>query len=258
MVKKKKIEEDLDLENDYMDEELYNDDLDYDYLSDSKIKDFDDLSDTPPVNALGFAHEFAKESGSAKHFKEIPKEIRTSFLNEEDKNAVKHHARTFRNWKYIEKILKLREREDDYKSQLDVFTIKDKETLIQYLQSTNRDYLIRVVDDLEQEEIKQLVTHITKELKPFKLQDIVLRKKQELKDIVTEYDELYQTPEYIDDMDNSGKMFDTIIVSYGKDGKGASHSIMQINAVKNEDIQKDTNEQRKFSLLDSIKRRFSN
>ena len=243
MVKKKNYEDDEDLSE--IEEELE---------EERDLPDFE--GDEMPENAMGLAHQINKESETIKAFKDMPRETRFSFLDHEDKQEIKHHARSYRTWKYIEKIISLRVEEDKKRKEIltNLKNISTKEYLKSYLKNINREYLISVVEDLTEDEIKDIVAYI-KTIKPNYMLETIEQKKQKMDLLYNEYKETDTKPEYIDDMDNLGKIVDTSIISMGYKGNAAQHSVMTINAVKNEDIRKEVEEKTKFSLLDAFKRR---
>lgn len=238
-------EEDLDDETEDLDEGLDSDD---------DILGGDDL----PNNPMALANQISKESDTVKHFKDMPKETRFSFLNETDKVEIKHFARTYRNWNYIKKILDLRIQEDKekQKAKLSIKEIETREDFKEYLEVTNREYLIRVLEDINDDDLSDLIRFIKEDVKENYFQNTIENQKEKMDTLFEEYREQSDTPSYIDDMDNLGKVVDTTVVSMGYKGNAAQHSVMTINAVKNEDIQKTAQEKSSFSFLDAIKRRF--
>ena len=231
-------EEDLDLDLDEGEEDL-------------------DLDDDIPENPMGLAHQISKESAAAKNFKELSREVKYSFLDGEDKREVKHFANTYRNWKYIEKIIDLRGEEDigvsDHRQNL--VLIKDANTLKTYFEDIGRHYLVTDIEDLEEEDLKKLVEHV-KTLKENKFLQSLDNKKERMKNLYEDYNELHKTPDYIDDMGNMGKIMNTSITSMGYKGNAAKHSVMTINAVRNEDIQRVSEEKAEFSFMDAFKKKF--
>ena len=215
---------------------------------------FDDM----PMNPMGLAHQINKESETVKHFKDMPKETRNAFLDKEDKSEIKHHARAYRTWHYIEKILELRVEEDKLRKEVisKIQNIKTKEQLKEYLKFMKRDYMLNNVDDLSDEDVALLVKHVLL-LKPNNMLETIEKKKAEISLLYTEYNINSKTPEYVDDMDNLGKVVDTTILSMGYKGNAAQHSVMTIQAIKNEDVMRDVEKKSTWSLLDSIKRKFS-
>lgn len=241
MAKKKDYDEDIDEEEFNLDD-------------DTGLPEIS--GDEMPENAMGLAHQINKESETIKAFKDMPRETRFSFLDNEDKAEIKHHARSYRTWKYIEKIIFLRVQEDKKRKLIlsNLKKIDDKKILIQYLKDINRDYLISVVEDLTKEELIQIIEFV-KKIKPNYMLETIEQKKQKMDLLYNDYKLIDTKPEYIDDMDNLGKVVDTSIISMGYKGNAAQHSVMTINAVKNEDIRKEVEEKTKFSLLDAFKRR---
>lgn len=257
MARKKKQEEEFDF--DLEDEDEDEPEMDEEDLDEPEDANENDIvnPDVMPENPMALAYQINKESDTIKSFKDLPKETRFSFLDSVDKLEIKHHARAYRNWKYIEKIIRLRTLEDDNK--LDTYNkmklVKDKDMLRQYLKEINKDHLISVLEDMDDDDVTKCIERI-KELKPNYILELIEKNKLKNKMIYDTYETENVMPNYIDDMDNLGKVADTTIISMGYKGNAAQHSIMSINAVKNEDIQKVANEKTKFSLLDSIKRRF--
>lgn len=255
--KKNKYEDDEDYILDEEDEDLEDeDDEDENVPSDADDKDVIE-PDIMPENPMALAYQINKESETIKSFKDLPKEVRFSFLDSTDKVEVKHHARAYRNWKYIEKIIRLRTLEDENK--LEYYNkyklVKCRDDFKQLLKDINKDHLIAVVEDLEDDELDKFIKQL-KQIKPNYMLDLIEKNKEKNKMIYETYEYENTMPSYIDDMDNLGKVSDTTIISMGSGGKAAQHSIMSINAVKNENIEKQAQEKTRFSLLDSIKRRF--
>jgi len=260
---KKEIEEEIDQDNYIIDDEedeIKEEELEQDLNSDEFDINTDNNSldeSEMPSTPMGLAHQITKESDTVKNFKELPREVKLSFLDNNDKVEVKHHARAYRTWRYIEKIIDLRIAEDNQiKDTKTIMTeIKSKEDFMEYLKNNKRGYLINDLEDLKKEDIDKLLKHITK-LKTNTFLETIEDKKDSIKDLYEDYREQNETPQYIDDMDNIGKVMDTTVVSMGYKGNAATHSVMTINAVKNENIEKDLREKTKFSLLDSIKNKF--
>jgi len=260
MKKKKEVEEieepNLDYDesdmNDSGDDESLEDDLDFDEKSDGEAPSFEDA----PVNPLAFAHQMSKESDTSKNFKELPREVKYSFFDNNDRVDVKHFSRTYRNHHYIEKIIDLRVKEDAklHETKKNVNRIDSREELIEYFKACNRDYLINDILDLSGAEIAKLIIHV-KGLKHNYFLDTIEKNKTNIKQLYDAYDFENGTPEYIDDMGNIGKIMDTSITSMGYKGNAAQHSVMTIQAVKNEDIQKVAEEKRSFGFMDAIKKR---
>ena len=236
------IEDTSDLIDDY--------DINADINADSMIEEGDDMPSTP----MGLAHQISRESETVKHFKELPREVKYSFLDTEEKREVKHHSRAYRTWKYIEKIIDLRVEEDKKvkENRTNMLDITTRDELEEYFKSCGRNYLINDLDDLDKEEIDMLLNHI-KILKHNHFLDTVENKKSNLSSLYNQYLEDNDTPAYIDDMDNIGKVMDTSITSMGFKGNASAHSVMTINAVKNENIEKDIREKTKFSFFDAIR-----
>jgi len=283
--KKKKKDEDSNWEKDLNEEDLNEDDLnnnenEFDYFNNDDLnynsmgmggiggfnsfgrKDpfgrnsmfFDDM----PMNPMGLAHQINKESETVKHFKDMPKETRNAFLDKEDKGEIKHHARAYRTWHYIEKILELRIEEDKLRKEVisKISNIETKEQLKEYLRFMKRDYMLNNVDDLDPADLDFLIADI-KLLKPNNMLETIEKKKAEITQLYLEYNVNSKTPDYVDDMDNLGKVVDTTILSMGYKGNAAQHSVMTIQAIKNEDVMRDVEKKSSWSLLDSIKRKFS-
>ncbi len=288
MAKSKKKKEEEDFTSEEMDS-TWEDDLNNDKDSDSFDDEYNDLNlnhmgmggmggmgglnsfgrrdpfgrnsmffDDMPMNPMGLAHQINKESETVKHFKDMPKETRNAFLDKEDKSEIKHHARAYRTWHYIEKILELRVEEDKLRKEVisKIQNIKTKEQLKEYLKFMKRDYMLNNVDDLTDEDVALLVEHVLL-LKPNNMLETIEKKKAEISLLYTKYNINSKTPEYVDDMDNLGKVVDTTILSMGYKGNAAQHSVMTIQAIKNEDVMRDVEKKSTWSLLDSIKRKFS-
>jgi len=219
-------------------------------------EDYDNLDDTP-VNPMGLAHQISKESETVKHFKELPREVKYSFLDGEEKRDVKHFARTYRNHQYIEKIIDLRVKEDERlrHARKKVVDIKNRDDLMKYFKACNRDYLLNDIIDLKDSEVDLLIAHVST-LKHNYLLDTIENNKDEIKELYNQYQQENNVPKYIDDMGNIGKVVDTSISSMGYKGNASQHSVMTINAVKNEDIQKVAAEKSSFSFMDAIKSKF--
>ena len=137
---------------------------------------------------------------------------------------------------------------------MNIKDIKSKEQLVKYLEDTNRDYLIHDIDDLEKEEIQKILTHIQK-IKPNYFMQTNTRNKEHFEKLYDSYNIENEAPKYIDDMGNVGRVVTNSIVSMGHKGNAAQHSVMTINAVKNEDIEKKAEDKSSFSFLDAIKKR---
>jgi len=241
MAKKKKEEEPVDL-----------DDEEFNYEQDAETPEFDD----EPVSSLGLAHQISKESDTIKHFKELPREVKYSFLDSEEKREVKHFARTYRSHQYIEKIIDLRVKEDERlrETKQNVNKIKTREDLLDYFKNRSRDYLINDILDLSKESINKLIVHVQGLKKNYFL-DAIEQNKENIKTLYNNYEEETGTPSYIDDMGNIGKVVDTSISSMGYKGNASSASVMTIQAIKNEDVQKVTAEKRQFGFMDAIRKK---
>jgi hypothetical protein len=81
-------------------------------------------------------------------------------------------------------------------------------------------------------------------------------KKNKINSLYETYNLINNIPKVVDDMDNLGKIVDTAIGSMGFKGNAVNSGIMTINAVKNEDISKSSEERTRFSILDRIGRKF--
>lgn len=247
-------EDDEDMDEEEQDTGLDDDDLD---IPDEDIdnNNYDD-DESVPDNPMGLAHQISKESETVKQFKELPREVKYSFYDQQEKADIKHYARTYRTWKYIEKIIDIRSKEDngkvDYRENLK--NISNKDDLKEYLRNNNRDYLINDIDDMPDEEVDRMIEHF-KLVKANYFLESVESRKNVYNELYEEYREENNIPNYIDDMGNIGKVMDTSLASMGFRGNAAQHSVMTINAVKNEDIQKAAEEKTKFSLLDTIRRK---
>lgn len=248
--RKKDKEEYLDLEEE--EEETTNDEVDM--LDDDNNVEFENEN---PVNPMGLANLISKESDVIKNFKEMPKEVRFSFLDHNDKADIKHFARAYRNWKYIDKIITLRDMEDKKinTKQLKIYDVNSKEQIIKYLNQEKKDYLIPIVKNMEDEELKSFLTYL-KTLHPDYYMTTFKNVKDDIDELYNNYNITHEVSSDVDDMDNLGKVVDTSISSMGYKGNAASHAVMTIQAVKNEDVTKVAEEKTKFSFLDSIKRRF--
>lgn len=255
--KKKKKQEDilLDIEEED-DDEIIEDEQVIDENDDIDETDYNDATDMP-ATPMGLAHQISKESETLKHFKELPREVKYSFLDSDEKHEVKHFSKTYRNWKYIEKVIDLRVKEDIQLKQTkkDLILIKDRKDLVDYLKLTGRDYLIRDIDDMKQVEIDKLLVYIAT-LKHNYFLDTIENKKDRMIELYDDYSLTNDIPKYIDDMGNIGKIMDTSVASMGFKGNASTHSVLTINAVKNEDIQKTAEEKSSFNLLDTIKKKF--
>lgn len=223
---------------------------------DISTTDLDD-NENMPDNPMGLAYQISKESDVVKQFVELPREVKFSFYDTNEKLEVKHFSRTYRDWQYIEKILDLRVEEDNnkYNSRDDLKKINSKEDLKQYFVKTNREYLINDLDDLAPEDLEKLITHL-KIVKANEFMNSIEKRKETMETIYDNYALTNEIPEYVDDAGMLGKIMDTSLASMGYKGNAAQHSVMTINAVKNEDIQRSAEEKTKFSFLDSIKKRF--
>ena len=239
---KKKKEEEIEVEQEE----------DFNYEEDAETP----IHDDQPSSSLELAHQISKTSETAKHFKELPREVKYSFLDSEEKKEIKHFSRTYRNHQYIEKIIDLRVKEDERlkDSKQKVNLIESRADLIIYLKKCNRDYLINDIIDLNEKEIEKILLHV-KTLKQNYMLDTIESRKEEIKTLYTEYKKETNTPSYIDDIGNIGKIMDTSVASMGFKGNASSASVMTIQAVKNEDIQKTAEENRKFGFMDAIKRK---
>jgi len=245
MARKKKQEEEEQEETQQEEQEE-----EFDYNEDADVPQMDDS----PVDSLGLAKQISKESETAKNFKELPNEVKYSFYDINEKQDVKHFSRTYRNHKYIEKIIDLRVKEDERlkKVRKKVVNIKNNADLKEYFKASNRAYLINDLKDISIKDKIKLYEHV-KKLKHNYLLDTIEDNKEQIKDLYLEYNKLHDTPSYIDDMGNIGKIIDTSITSMGFKGNAAQHSVMTINAVKNEDIQKTAEKSRSFGFMDAIK-----
>lgn len=254
---KKVIEEDLedlDLEDEdninYQDEDL--EDLD---LEDNTP---DELGDNEmPANAMALAYQISKRSEGIKHYNDLPNEVKFSFYKPEDALEVKHFARNYRDWKYIEKILTMRANEDkkNRENALYLKNVETKEDLLNYVENSKYSYMLKVINDFEEEDLNILLQHIKHNVVPNYMATYVEKSKDDVNVLYQDYKENSKIPDYIDDMDNLGKVYDTSLISMGYKGNAANHSIMQINATRNEDIEKKVEEKSSFSLIDSIRRR---
>ena len=253
MAKKKNKQE---FEEDFKDEEDFEDESAEDNFVDEPDPNENVDSDSP-INPIGMAYLINKESDTAKHFVELPREIRNSFLDATEKADVRHHARSYRNWKYICKTIELRDEEDKklYSNNIKLETIKSKEGIIEYLQSQSKDYLITIVNEMEEKDLTKFLKHIGM-LSPDYYATTFENKKNKINSLYETYNLINNVPKVVDDMDNLGKNIDTAIGSMGFKGNAVNSGIMTINAVKNEDISKSSEERTKFSILDSIKRKF--
>lgn len=269
--KKQEEEMDLDLDDEYMADDLndLDDDLNMNNMGmmgggmnsfgrrDSFGRNsmfFDDM----PMNPMGLAHQINKESETVKHFKDMPKETRNAFLDSIDKAEIKHHARAYRTWHYIEKIIALRIEEDKIRKEVisKIQAIQTRDQLKAYFKFLKRDYMLNTLDDLTDAEVNAIIKGI-QNLKPNYMIETVEKRKKEISKLYEDYKNTTNTPEYVDDMDNLGKVVDTTILSMGYKGNAASHSVMTIQAVKNEDVVRDIEKKSSWSLLDTIKRKFS-
>jgi len=250
MVKKKNKKEDEVFEEENQEDNFENEE--FDYTNDSAEPELDDT----PVNPLGLAHQISKESKTMQHFKELPREVKYSFLDKDEKTDVKHFSRTYRNHQYIEKIIDLRMEEDITlkESRKKILDIKTKEDLIEYFKNCGRDYLINDISDLSQADTEKIIKHCGI-LKHNYFLDTIENKKEAIKILYDDWKEVTQTPDYIDDMGNIGKIVDTSVASMGFKGNASTHSVMTIQAVKNEDIQKVAEEKRSFGFIDAIKKK---
>jgi len=252
MVKKKKEE----VFDDKYEPEFDEDDVDitednFDYDDDADEPNFDDDS---PSDSLGLATQISKESDTSKAFKELPKEVRYSFYDKVDKNEVKHFSRAYRTHQYIEKIIDLRIEEDKKasKARMSIKEVKDKLSLKKYFENVGRSYLLADIEDFNEDDFKKIFVYI-KKLKPNHLLKTIDDNKKNITKLYNEYNEVNNIPSYIDDMGNIGKIVDTSVTSMGFKGNASQHSIMTIQAVKNEDIQKKAESKRAFGFMDAIK-----
>lgn len=236
-----------------------------DDITEEEEEDIDIITDTPndiidsdnPINPMGLANLISKESETSKNFIEMPKEVRFSFLDQNDKLDVKHFARSYRNWKYIDKIITLRDMEDKKisKNKIKVCNISTIQQLLDYLKQEKKDYLIPILEKINDKEKKEIFNYFKDSTPDFYLSSIN-KSKKDIDDLYKIYEEDNEIPIYVDDMDNLGKVIDTSVSSMGYKGNASSHAVMTINAVKNEDISKKAEEKSSFSFLDSIKKRF--
>ena len=239
---KKKKEEDI--------YEEYDEDLDYEEDS----KEVPEFNEDEPQDSLALANQISKESETARAFKELPKEVKFSYYDKRDKEEVKHFSRAYRTHQYIEKLIDLRMKEDERlaKARINIKKVNDKQKLKEYLRSIGRSYLLNDIDDLTNKELGKIYEYIQK-LKPNYLLETIEDNKKEVSNLYQEYNIENQVPEYIDDMGNIGKIMDTSLTSMGFKGHASQHSIMTIQAVRNEDIQVKAEKKRAFGFMDAIK-----
>ncbi len=260
--KKQQLEDDMFSDEEFeeiSEEDITEDESDGMTISpeDYDTNDFDDDNDMP-ANPMGLAFYTNKESETAKSFKELPKETRYSYLTTDEAKEIQHRVNTYRDFKYIQKILSLRQKEDQrlLAVRKELKTVATLTDLKEYIKSINRHYLLDTIEDMEEEEINLLLEDVKCVKKTYFPLTLDSRKK-EITDIYEEFKSEDDTPSHIDDMGNVSKIVALDISSMGRGGKAAQHSVMTINAVKNEDIEKDIKEKTSFSFLDAIKKRFS-
>ena len=219
----------------------------------------DEQTEDIPSNPMALAHQITKESDVSKYHKELPREARMSFYNKTDADDVKHFARAYRDRKYIDRIIDIRTKQNDKrKTRLELMQgIESKEQLIEYFKETGHHYLINDVNDLTDEELVKVILHIKNNCRRNLFEEKIQKEKMETEQIFIEYNAEHNQPEYIDNVGNIGKIIDTSITSMGLHGNASKSSIMTIQAVKNENIEKSVEDKTRFSLLDSIKKRFS-
>jgi hypothetical protein len=150
-----------------------------------------------------------RQSEVAKQFKNLPKEVQFSFFDSEEKRNVKHFSKTYQNFMYIRKVLKLHELEVKDKFNLinTIYDVKTLEDLRLYFFNNNQRYLWEQIRALNLED--ELLTHV-KTLKPYNFDYDIQSQTQQLKDVYEEYNLDHEVLTYVDDL---GTLHNTMTVS---------------------------------------------
>ena len=218
-----------------------------------------DVSDNDDIgSSMQLAANINRQSDSAKFYKELPQEVKYSFLEQDEKNEIKHFSRTYNDSRYIEKTIQLREHEDNLMiTQLNTRPfIKTREDIKIYLNGIHRGYLNNIIDNLKEEDLNLLLNQIPKLEKNYILENNV-NTKTYIEGIYKKYNEENIVPSHIDDVGNAHKILSTAVVTQGYKGNAAKHTVMTISAVRNEDVQIRTEEKTKFDIVDKILKKFS-
>lgn len=233
----------MDKETDY-DKELYEDDMvDDDENTDEEINDepvYDTMSDAA-TNPLELADKTLSPSEVVEQLHQLPKELKIAFLNDGAAREVKHASSNYDNFMYINKILKLQKLEDDkiLDNRKNLYNIKTKEQLKEYLANDNRSYIYSIIED---NNLSDFVLSEISNLKPNRIEYDFQNIGQSIDQIYENYHKVNIRKDYLDDTGMISKIATEAVVSSGTGGNERIALTQIVNAVRNLDMKKEQEE----------------
>jgi hypothetical protein len=236
---------------------IENDDEEYEYgEAEEEENEFSNFNDGEvPSNSLHLAALAAKDSDTLKHFKELPKEIKHSFYDGADIKEVRHRLKSYKDFMYIRKMLKLQNKEikNIQKKKKEIYKIKTELELYNYYKSINEVSTFYMIKRAGL--IQQALKDITK-LEKNGFEEDMINNADLVNHIWKEYGEEYEKPEFIDDVGNLGIALDFSVTSSGRGGNERLAGITAIQATRDIDIQQKNEEKTRHNLFSGFMRKF--
>lgn len=231
--------------------------------SDEELDDFDtDAEDEPEFvdpesvsSSLQLAALISKPSDVLTNFPEITKEQRNAFFDAEQVKELRHRHKSYTNFMYIRKILKLQQKEDEtmLSNRRLIFNVKTSAELADYFRINSKSYVYKELlkeydDDVLIEDLKQ----IDKDC----IDEDIYNITESVKEMYNEYSTDYDKPEYIDDTGNLATMQAESILSAGKGGNERYAGITSIGATRDIDLKDKIKKETEYSTLQKFIKRF--
>lgn len=206
-------------------------------------------------NSLEYASIISRESEVKKQFKQIPKELRYSFLEKQQGEEVLSKILKYEELKYLIKISKLQYQEDYGYSNIrkSLYSIVNKKDLEIYFRKMHLYPIFIFLEEINK--IDEVIKHISS-LRPQGFYENEEEQNKFLNSVYSDYRENWndKTPDYVDDMGYIAYNVGISEESKGIHGRERNATITTIQSTSHVDLKKEEEERSRMNPLNWFRR----